>query len=107
MTRLNFDELLDGSVTARTSTSFTVTNGERVDTVTGTGFTDAGDVPVGGTLTGVTESFDGQPAFAAGGFSASVRTAELFILNCQAVQGPLVRRPGHRLSFRGPRARGR
>jgi Ca2+-binding RTX toxin-like protein len=87
MTRLNFDELLDGSVTARTSTTFTVTNDERVDTVTGTGFTYVGDVPVGGTVTGVAETFEGQPAFAVSGFSAPVRTADLFILNGQAVQG--------------------
>jgi Ca2+-binding RTX toxin-like protein len=87
MTRLNFDELLDGSVTAKTSSTFTVTNDGRVDTVTGTGFTYLGDVPVGGTVTGLTETFDGRPAFVASGFSAPVTTADLFILDGQAAQG--------------------
>src|SRR5882724_9046437 len=63
-----------GAVTGQTSTSYVVLLGDEAITFTGTGFTYSAGVPVGGSISGIQDSYAGQPVFNMQGFDIPVST---------------------------------
>jgi serralysin len=86
MTQLDVGLLLQGTVTVETSTQFADDYFGQLSTFTGFGFTyDATGVPTGGTVTGLTETLNGQLLYQVTGMSIPVASWLTWAINGDTV----------------------
>src|SRR5689334_13323103 len=91
MSQLDITTLLQGTVTQETSTTYVDNYFGQISTFIGIGFKyDAFGYPIGGTVTGLQESYQGQVVYQVSGFSTPVTSWTMWANNADtlgAMQG--------------------